>query len=344
MAAYPGTVRVWTTKVDLININYADDINQLQQEVTALETYVGLNPQGTFADASARMAWLEANKADLVHRHDILTDIDDLSADFAPEYLNNARHDTTTRHGFGSSTAFGNRVAASPLVATGASTGTKQGTANTPAAADHRHEPGTGIIDGGALTDDQKWWSGDIKASARANPPTGWVKCDGTAYSRTDPTYSSLFAAIGSTYGNGDGSTTFNVPDLRGTTPIGAGTRSGLTARTRGQFMGEEAHIITVDESWPHNHEYHVSGHEHLIEQFVSVFEAAGYGLVAGATGFQDRVVISGPMPSHTLSTDPGYPDDQFTDFWGGATGHGGDVTPHNNMQPSLVINYFIKL
>ena len=44
--------------------------------------------------------------------------------------------------------------------------------------------------------------------------PTGWLECDGSAVSRT--TYSSLFAIVGTTFGVGDGSTTFNLPDLRG--------------------------------------------------------------------------------------------------------------------------------
>lgn len=44
--------------------------------------------------------------------------------------------------------------------------------------------------------------------------PTGYLKCNGAAVSRS--TYSALFAVIGTTYGSGDGSTTFNIPDLRG--------------------------------------------------------------------------------------------------------------------------------
>ncbi|WP_313201468.1 phage tail protein [Pseudomonas sp.] len=55
---------------------------------------------------------------------------------------------------------------------------------------------------------------GDIKFSAVNNLPEGWLKADGTPVSRV--TYSALFAAIGTTYGDGDGSTTFNLPDLRG--------------------------------------------------------------------------------------------------------------------------------
>lgn len=56
--------------------------------------------------------------------------------------------------------------------------------------------------------------SGMVVPFAMSAVPSGWLECDGTAVSRT--TYASLFAAIGVTYGVGDGSTTFNLPDLRG--------------------------------------------------------------------------------------------------------------------------------
>ena len=56
--------------------------------------------------------------------------------------------------------------------------------------------------------------SGAVLAFAMATAPTGWLKCNGAAVSRT--TYAALFAAIGTTFGVGDGSTTFNLPDLRG--------------------------------------------------------------------------------------------------------------------------------
>lgn len=62
---------------------------------------------------------------------------------------------------------------------------------------------------------------GSVKMYAGENAPDKWLKCDGTAVSRT--TYAKLFAVIGTTYGAGDGSTTFNVPDFRDRMPIGAG-------------------------------------------------------------------------------------------------------------------------
>lgn len=58
---------------------------------------------------------------------------------------------------------------------------------------------------------------------AGASAPTGFVLCDGTAYARTG-TYAALFAIIGTTYGAGDGATTFNVPDMRSRSIVGAGT------------------------------------------------------------------------------------------------------------------------
>lgn len=63
--------------------------------------------------------------------------------------------------------------------------------------------------------------AGIITQYGGAVAPSGWFICDGSAVSRTNPTYSRLFAAIGTTYGAGDGSTTFNVPNLKGRVPVG---------------------------------------------------------------------------------------------------------------------------
>lgn len=79
---------------------------------------------------------------------------------------------------------------------------------------------------------------GAMMSYAGAAAPTGWLLCDGSAVSRT--TYAGLFGVLGTTYGSGDGSTTFNLPDLRGRTVVGAGTGAGLTLRTRGQAFGTE--------------------------------------------------------------------------------------------------------
>jgi hypothetical protein len=74
---------------------------------------------------------------------------------------------------------------------------------------------------------------GDLVTSA-ASARVGCLLCDGSAVSRT--TYAALYAALGgasSPWGQGDGTTTFNVPDFRGRAIVGAGAGAGLTARTR---------------------------------------------------------------------------------------------------------------
>lgn len=69
---------------------------------------------------------------------------------------------------------------------------------------------------------------GSIIPYGGANAPNGWLICNGQAVSRT--TYADLFDAIGTTFGSGDGSTTFNIPDLRNRAVMGAGTNGALGA------------------------------------------------------------------------------------------------------------------
>lgn len=97
--------------------------------------------------------------------------------------------------------------------------------------------------------------SGLIQAHAGGSAPAGWLLCDGSAISRT--AYASLFGAIGTTYGTGDGSTTFNIPDLRGRVVAGkdnmngtaagriaAGSgASGINGQTLGASGGSEGHF-----------------------------------------------------------------------------------------------------
>jgi microcystin-dependent protein len=68
---------------------------------------------------------------------------------------------------------------------------------------------------------------GSVYGSARSTTPSGYLLCDGSLINRT--TYSRLFNVISTTYGVGDGSTTFALPDLRGAAPRGSGTSSGYS-------------------------------------------------------------------------------------------------------------------
>lgn len=88
--------------------------------------------------------------------------------------------------------------------------------------------------------------TGTILPYGGSSAPSGYALCDGTAVNRTGGTYDALFAIIGTNFGVGNGSTTFNLPDLRGRTPIGAGTGTGLTARTRGTMYGAETVVMTA--------------------------------------------------------------------------------------------------
>lgn len=81
--------------------------------------------------------------------------------------------------------------------------------------------------------------TGLISPYAGSSAPTGWLLCDGTAVSRT--TYATLFGVTSTTYGTGDGSTTFNLPDLRNRTPIGAGTGTKVAT-----FASRSSNVITV--------------------------------------------------------------------------------------------------
>ena len=93
--------------------------------------------------------------------------------------------------------------------------------------------------------------TGVISAFAGTAAPTGYLMCDGTAISRV--TFATLFAAIGTTYGPGDGSSTFNLPNLRGRVPVGldAATPVFNALNNRG---GEITHTLTVAELVAHGH------------------------------------------------------------------------------------------
>lgn len=180
--------------------------------------------------------------------------------------------------------------------------------------------------------------------------PSGWLLCDGSAYSRT--TYAALFAAIGTTWGVGDGGTTFNVPDLRGRAPIGAGQGSGLTNRTLGSKLGEESHALTLAENGTHAHtgglhahtgglHQHVGGeHTHTINACYHDSGTSGGSVVSGAlhTSDNNKTTLSGGAVATSSGGAVATSSDGAV-----ATTSSGSGAAHNTMQPSLVVNYLIK-
>lgn len=142
--------------------------------------------------------------------------------------------------------------------------------------------------------------SGTVAMFAGASAPTNWLLCDGSAVSRT--TYANLFAAIGTTFGSGNGTTTFNVPDLRGRVAVG---KNGATFSTLGGTGGEETHLLITSEMPSHTH-------------------GLVYGVGAGVPNIQGYQLSSAANMAEVISD---------------ATGGGG---AHNNLQPYLTLNYII--
>lgn len=184
--------------------------------------------------------------------------------------------------------------------------------------------------------------SGTILDFAGTAAPTGFLPCDGSAVSRS--TYSALFAALSTTWGAGDGSTTFNVPDLRGRAVIGAGTGGGLTARTLGQqTIGEEAHVLTVAELAAHNHTITDPGHAHSITD-PGHSHSTGTQVARPTTGTSALYnALDGGVPGASGTSTAATNITISSASTNISTVNSGSGVAHNNMQPSAVVNKIIK-
>jgi microcystin-dependent protein len=167
---------------------------------------------------------------------------------------------------------------------------------------------------------------GTILAYAGKAAPPGWFLCDGSAVSRTK--YAALFAAVEITYGGGDGITTFNLPDARGRVILGAGDGSGLTSRSVGQRLGEEAHALTVAEMPAHSHSGQTGG---VNIHATSDPRAMDYGPNGSDRGFN--------FSSYSLSGGNFFNEHQHPVTTVAVGGSGA----HNTIPPSLVLNWIIK-
>jgi microcystin-dependent protein len=138
--------------------------------------------------------------------------------------------------------------------------------------------------------------AGAVQFHAGSTAPAGWLKANGAAISRT--AYAALFAAIGTTYGAGDGSTTFNLPDLRGEFPRGWDDGRGVDA-SRALGSAQAQAFLS------HGHNVTDTGHGHGITDPGHTHDsiAAGtsgsptYVTKAGSSG--DRIFTTGSAPTN---------------------------------------------
>lgn len=175
-----------------------------------------------------------------------------------------------------------------------------------------------------------------------AAAPAGWLLCDGSAVSRA--TYAALFAVIGTTYGNGNGSTTFNLPDRRGRFGLGkaaAGTGSvlGSSGGTLDHNHSVPAHAHVIP---PHTHT--VPAHQHSIPRngwataenippLAGVLQAGGSGI--GSESAATQVTADGLTGPSTAQV--------TTQQAAGNTGDSAVLTSGNANPAYLVVNYIIK-
>jgi len=152
--------------------------------------------------------------------------------------------------------------------------------------------------------------TGVISAWTSGDLPDGWLVCDGSEISRGE--YSALFDVIGVHYGSGNGVSTFNVPDLRGRSIVGLDNMGGSAAnviqsgwaRSLGGVYGEESHVLTINEMPAHTHGYLESP-------------------VGGRYDGHSSPVVTGQRWSQTQPA--------------------GENNAHNNIQPSIALNWIIK-
>lgn len=152
--------------------------------------------------------------------------------------------------------------------------------------------------------------AGTVIWTARTSAPTGYVKANGAAVSRS--TYATLFSAIGTTYGSGDGSTTFNLPDLRGEFIRGFDDGRGVDAgRTMGseQAQGYQSHNHTATSSVTdpgHGHSASVSdpGHTHSMSNLAGAYpNPTGWGLAQNYRSGTTATTASGTGISVSISS-----------------------------------------
>lgn len=174
---------------------------------------------------------------------------------------------------------------------------------------------------------------GEVITYAGAAPPDStWLLCNGQAVSRA--TYAALFTVCGTFYGAGDGSTTFNVPNLQNRAPVGS---SGT--HPRGEAFGTDTTALSVAQLPSHTHTMthahtaaNAGSHDHSIQRSNTTGSGGSTFPKGGATDVSSRLGIAADGDhTHTVNA--------FT----GSTSGTGSGTPVPTQPPSLALNFLIK-
>lgn len=200
----------------------------------------------------------------------------------------------------------------------------------------------------GGATGSQTFVTGDIKASATTVVQDGWLLCDGSAVSRSQ--YQQLFGTIGTIWGVGDGSTTFNVPNLVGKFPQGGasvgttGGDSNVTLATtnlpaHNHPVIDPGHLHGVTDPG-HSHAINDPGHAHGYDQ--PVYDAVGGGgtnsVSDNSTGATtDSAVTDITVLSHITNVSIDIAET------GISTGDTGSGSPFSVINPFAVVNFLVK-
>jgi microcystin-dependent protein len=180
--------------------------------------------------------------------------------------------------------------------------------------------------------------TGTVIDFASVTPPAGWLLCNGQAVSRS--TYAALFAVIETTFGAGDGSTTFNVPDLAGRVTAGydpgnatgrltGSTAQGVSAAAIGNAGGEQAHTQILAELVSHNHGVTDPGHTH--QTLVNNGGTTGGGNTYPPGSGSGVTTNESPSPGTTSNTT------------GISIQNAGGGAAFNVVQPAMVLAKMIK-
>ena len=162
---------------------------------------------------------------------------------------------------------------------------------------------------------------GEIRLFAGTYAPQGWLLCQGQLIGISDN--ETLYTLLGTTYG-GDGQSTFGLPNLQGTLPIGQGQGPDLTNRIIGQQLGSDTVTLTQAQIPAHSHAVYATS-----ETATTVTPGPGVMLatVPNPQGFYDAGTANPPTKAA---------------FSNRAVGVAGSSQPHSNHMPTASINYII--